>query len=102
MGHVAEAKLLRKRTQSLIIEKGFQNIFILSMAPGGGDSFTWTAAVWLAWASPSNEVLMGSIELSDIEKWFGEAQVIKGIDLNIKLVSSSFLLAPLVVANQHY
>ena len=27
---------------------------------------------------------MGSIELSGIEKWFGEAQVIKGIDLNIK------------------
>ena len=27
---------------------------------------------------------MGSIELSSIEKWFGEAQVIKGIDLNIK------------------
>ena len=27
---------------------------------------------------------MGSIELSGIEKWFGEAQVIKGIDLKIK------------------
>ena len=27
---------------------------------------------------------MGSIELSGIEKWFGETQVIKGIDLNIK------------------
>ena len=27
---------------------------------------------------------MGSIDLSGIEKWFGEAQVIKGIDLNIK------------------
>ena len=27
---------------------------------------------------------MGSIELSGIEKWFGEAQVIKGIELNIK------------------
>ena len=29
-------------------------------------------------------VLMGSIELSNIEKWFGDAQVIKGIDLKIK------------------
>lgn len=27
---------------------------------------------------------MGSIDLYGIEKWFGEAQVIKGIDLNIK------------------
>ena len=27
---------------------------------------------------------MGSIELSGIEKWFGDAQVIKGIDLKIK------------------
>ena len=27
---------------------------------------------------------MGSIEMSGIEKWFGEAQVIKGIELNIK------------------
>ena len=27
---------------------------------------------------------MGSIELSSIEKWFDEAQFIKGIDLKIK------------------
>jgi hypothetical protein len=55
MGHLAEAKLLRKRTQSLIIEKGFAEYFHpINGTPGGGDSFTWTAAVWLAWASPSN------------------------------------------------
>ena len=55
MGHVAEATLLRKRTQSLILEKGFAEYFHpIDGTPGGGDSFTWTAAVWLAWASPSN------------------------------------------------
>ena len=33
---------------------------------------------------------MGSIELSGIEKWFGDAQVIKGIDLKIK--ASEFII----------
>mgnify|MGYP000306112429 FL=1 len=55
MGYIAEATLLRKRTQSLILEKGFAEYFHpIDGTPGGGDSFTWTAAVWLAWASPSN------------------------------------------------
>ena len=45
---------------------------------------------------------MGSIELSGIEKWFGEAQVIKGIDLNIKAGEFIIFVGLLVVANQHY
>ena len=45
---------------------------------------------------------MGSIELSGIEKWFGEAQVIKGIDLNIKAGEFIIFVGPPVVANQHY
>ena len=37
------------------MEKGFAEYFHpINGTPGGGDSFTWTAAVWLAWASPSN------------------------------------------------
>ena len=47
-------------------------------------------------------ILMGSIELSGIEKWFGEAQVIKGIDLNIKAGEFIIFVGPPVVANQHY
>ena len=37
---------------------------------------------------------MGSIELSNIEKWFGEAQVIKGIDLNIKAGEFIIFIGP--------
>ena len=55
MGYLAEAEILRNSTQSLIAEHGFAEYFHpITGTPGGGDSFTWTAAVWLAWASPSN------------------------------------------------
>ena len=55
MGYLAEAEILRNSTQSLIAEHGFAEYFHpINGTPGGGDSFTWTAAVWLAWASPSN------------------------------------------------
>jgi ABC-type multidrug transport system fused ATPase/permease subunit len=52
--------------------------------PCGGANFTWTAAIWLAWASPARKGgVMGAIELKAVEKWFGEVQVIKGVDLTI-------------------
>ncbi|MEM1274406.1 MAG: hypothetical protein AAGF88_11350 [Pseudomonadota bacterium] len=45
---------LRATTQALIATHGFAEYFDpCDGAPAGGTSFTWTAAVWLAWASPS-------------------------------------------------
>lgn len=52
--HVAAARRLRDVTRSLIASHGFAEYFDpMSGAPAGGGTFTWTAAVWLAWASPS-------------------------------------------------
>jgi hypothetical protein len=52
-GHEAQAQSLRRRTAHLIAEHGFAEYFDpLTGAPAGGGTFTWTAAVWLAWASP--------------------------------------------------
>ena len=54
MGHEAEAEALRDRTREMIAEHGFAEYHNpLDGSPKGGASFTWTAAVWLAWASPS-------------------------------------------------
>ena len=54
MGHHAEADQLRRSTAATIAEKGFAEYFDpLDGTPAGGGTFTWTAAVWLAWASPS-------------------------------------------------
>ncbi len=54
MGHFEAAKKLRHLTRDLIAEYGFAEYFHpLTGAPAGGGTFTWTAAVWLAWASPS-------------------------------------------------
>jgi glycogen debranching enzyme len=53
-GHTAQAQALRRRTAHLIAEHGFAEYFDpQSGAPAGGGTFTWTAAIWLAWASPS-------------------------------------------------
>lgn len=48
------AENLRRSTAELIREHGFAEYFdpITGDAAGGG-TFTWTAAVWLGWASPS-------------------------------------------------
>lgn len=53
-GHAQRAEALRQSTADLIADHGFAEYFDpLDGAPAGGQSFTWTAAVWLAWASPT-------------------------------------------------
>lgn len=48
------ATKLRVDTQKLIATSGFFEYFDPTNGAGaGGDNFTWTAAIWLAWASPS-------------------------------------------------
>lgn len=56
MGHAALSRQVREYTRTLISKKGFAEYFNpLTGAPAGGGSFTWTAAVWLGWASPTAE-----------------------------------------------
>lgn len=51
-GHEARAEALRENTRDLIAENGFAEYFDpRDGAAAGGRNFTWTAAVWLAWAS---------------------------------------------------
>lgn len=55
-GH-AQSDQIRLATRRLIGDYGFAEYFNpLTGAPAGGQSFTWTAAVWLTWASPTKEV----------------------------------------------
>ncbi len=55
-GHLKEAQDIRQDTQKLITDKGFYEYFCpLSGRGGGGNAFSWTAAMWLAWASPSQQ-----------------------------------------------
>ncbi|PLW75645.1 MGH1-like glycoside hydrolase domain-containing protein [Cohaesibacter celericrescens] len=52
-GHTLLSERLRKDTQKLIAEHGFYEYFSpTDGTPAGGDSFTWTAAIWLTWAGP--------------------------------------------------
>ena len=45
---------LTDNTRALISKNGFAEYFDpTNGAPAGGRDFTWTAAVWLAWASPN-------------------------------------------------
>ncbi len=54
MGHKAQAEKLRQDTAALIEKSGFAEYFNpCDGSPAGGDKFTWTAAIWLAWASPT-------------------------------------------------
>lgn len=49
-GRTAEAERLRRETAALIAGGGFAEYFDpIDATPCGGGSFTWTAAVWLAW-----------------------------------------------------
>ena len=53
-GHETEAARLRADTRRLIEGAGFYEYFDPRDGAGaGGPDFTWTAAIWLAWASPS-------------------------------------------------
>ena len=52
-GYDAEAKRIRGDTQAMIEKSGFFEYFNPTDGAGaGGGNFTWTAAIWLAWASP--------------------------------------------------
>ena len=52
-GHTVLAERLRKDTQRLVSEHGFYEYFSpVDGAPAGGGAFTWTASIWLTWASP--------------------------------------------------
>jgi mannosylglycerate hydrolase len=54
MGHGDRAERLRLATRDLIATHGFAEYFHpMTGDPAGGGTFTWTAAVWLAWVSPS-------------------------------------------------
>ncbi len=47
----AEGSELRGRTREMILKGGFSEYFDpITGEPKGGQSFTWTAAVWLVWA----------------------------------------------------
>lgn len=53
-GRTAEAERLRLETVDLIQAGGFFEYFDpIDGTPCGGDHFTWTAAIWLAWAGKS-------------------------------------------------
>ncbi|RVT83252.1 hypothetical protein DXV76_13460 [Rhodobacteraceae bacterium CCMM004] len=57
-GRDADAERLRRETVDLIASGGFFEYFDpVDGTPCGGDHFTWTAAIWLAWASPSAEAV---------------------------------------------
>ncbi|SFA71421.1 hypothetical protein SAMN05421688_0305 [Poseidonocella pacifica] len=48
-----DGALLRQNTARMIEENGFAEYFDpITGAPAGGQNFTWTAAIWLDWASP--------------------------------------------------
>lgn len=53
-GHTKLAERLRLDTAELIRRHGFAEYYDpLDGTPAGGGTFTWTAAVWLGWASPN-------------------------------------------------
>lgn len=52
-GYSVEARRIRGDTRAMIEKSGFFEYFNpLDGSGAGGDNFTWTAAIWLAWASP--------------------------------------------------
>ncbi|MEL7105157.1 MAG: hypothetical protein AAGM21_04500 [Pseudomonadota bacterium] len=53
-GHTARAETLRASTATLLTRHGFYEYFDPTDGhPAGGSNFTWTAAIWLVWASPN-------------------------------------------------
>jgi alpha,alpha-trehalase len=56
MGHVRLARHIQADTRRLIETAGFFEYFDPLDGSGlGGDRFTWTAAMWLAWAGESDQ-----------------------------------------------
>jgi mannosylglycerate hydrolase len=54
-GDAVRAERLRADTAALIETSGFAEYFSPETAEGaGGGTFSWTAAIWLTWASPSH------------------------------------------------
>ncbi len=52
---------LRVETAALIEKHGFFEYFDpMDATPCGGDSFTWTAAIWLTWANQDRDQLVGA------------------------------------------
>lgn len=63
MGHPDAAEELRIRSARLLAERGFAEYFNPHTGdPAGGGTFTWTAAIWLAWASPSAPAYQGATQ----------------------------------------
>ena len=55
-GQTERARALREATANVIARHGFAEYFDPHTgAPAGGGTFTWTAAVWLAWASRNQD-----------------------------------------------
>ncbi len=53
-GLTEQAGTLRRQTADLLAQHGFAEYYNpLDGTPAGGGTFTWTAAIWLSWASPS-------------------------------------------------
>lgn len=53
-GHTDRAEDLRRKTADMIAGHGFAEYFNPHTgAPEGGSTFTWTAAIWLAWCTPT-------------------------------------------------
>ena len=53
-GLTDEAERIRRDTVALIDQNGFAEYFDpQDGTPAGGGTFTWTAAIWLGWASPT-------------------------------------------------
>jgi len=52
--NMSQGQELRHSTANLIAKHGFSEYFDpRDGSPAGGQSFTWTAAIWLGWASPN-------------------------------------------------
>lgn len=52
-GHSDAGSRVRADTAALIERSGFYEAFDpTNGTPTGGDTFSWTAAIWLAWATP--------------------------------------------------
>lgn len=55
-GDTELSQRLRKDTCTLIQQSGFHEYYCPLTGDGcGGDDFSWTAAIWLAWASPAQQ-----------------------------------------------